>query len=78
MNLIHQKRLKRKRILEGRMKCHGNTYRCSRIHYNSSQVKELKKRQQEEWARKQKAKEPTDDRGWIKRLLGWKKKHVYP
>lgn len=41
MNLIFKKRLKRKNILEGRIKCHGNKSNCFLEHRVAGREKEL-------------------------------------
>lgn len=38
MNPIHKKKIKRKRILQGRVTCHGNNMKCSMAHPPAKRV----------------------------------------
>ena len=68
MNPIHEKRLKRRLKLEGRVKCHGNNSPCMIIHPYT-----LKAKEKVVYREAPEAPKVVEKKGWLKRLFNFGK-----
>ncbi|MEK6884507.1 MAG: hypothetical protein AABY22_33050 [Nanoarchaeota archaeon] len=72
MNKIHKNRVKRKRILEARKKCHGNVFACSAKGehlFNTRKVSQIPKINKNQKIYLPEVKKP-EKAGFFKRMFG--------